>query len=61
MIVRLLKPWKGRRVGSILAECPDGVANMLLKRGLVEAVQPPPPEPKPEEPRPERKPRRVAV
>ena len=38
MMVRLLKPWKARRVGTILADCPDGVANMIIKRGLAEMV-----------------------
>lgn len=39
MIVRLLKPWKARRVGTILADCPDGAANMLIKRGIAETIR----------------------
>jgi hypothetical protein len=38
MIVRLLKPWKYRKVGTILAEVPDGAANMLVRRGFAEEV-----------------------
>lgn len=38
MIVRLLRPWKFWNVGRILAECPDGTANMLIKRGMAERV-----------------------
>ena len=57
MIVRLLKPWKARRVGTILADCPDGAANLLIKRGVAESVRP---EPLPSEPKPERKRERVA-
>jgi predicted XRE-type DNA-binding protein len=39
MIVRLLKPWKFWSVGRILSDCPDGAANMLIKRGVAEQVQ----------------------
>lgn len=61
MIVRLLKPWKARRVGTILADCPDGAANLLIKRGVAESVKPPV-EAVPSEPevKPERKRERVA-
>lgn len=40
MIVRLLKPWKFRKVGTILNEVPDGTANLLIRRGIVEVVKP---------------------
>lgn len=39
MIVRLLQPWKFRKVGSILSDVPDGTANMLIKRGHAEQVK----------------------
>lgn len=39
MIVRLLKPWKFRKVGTVLNDVPDGVANTLIKRKVVEQVQ----------------------
>lgn len=45
MIVRLLRPWKFFHVGKILNDCPDGVANLLIRRGHAEEVKP---EPKPE-------------
>jgi hypothetical protein len=57
MIVRLLRPWKAQRVGKILAQVPDGVANLLIKRKFAVEVQPEvnPPEPetvvKPEKPK----------
>jgi hypothetical protein len=51
MIVRLLKPWKARKVGTVLSDCPDGAANVLIKRGFAELVKP--------EPKPERKRDRV--
>lgn len=38
MIVRLLKPWKFWKVGRVLSDCPDGAANMLIKRGVAEQV-----------------------
>jgi len=41
MIVRLLKPWKFRKVGHILNDMPDGAANVLIKRGFAEPIQPP--------------------
>lgn len=41
MKVRLLKPWKYRKVGTILAEVPDGVANVLIRRKIVEVVAEP--------------------
>ena len=40
MIVRLLKPWKYRKVGTVLNDMPDGAGNMLIKRGFAEQVQP---------------------
>jgi predicted XRE-type DNA-binding protein len=40
MIVKLLKPWKFWSVGRILSDCPDGAANMLIKRGVAEQVKP---------------------
>lgn len=40
MIVRLLRPWKFWSVGRILSDCPDGVANTLIKRGHAERVVP---------------------
>ena len=44
MRVTLLKPWKWMRAGRIFNDMPDGVANMLLKRGIAkeEAVEPAP-------------------
>ena len=60
MIVRLLKPWKARRVGTILADCPDGAANLLIKRGVAESVRPEPQLVEPVETKPERKRERVA-
>jgi len=44
MIVRLLKPWKYRKVGTILNSVPDGTANLLIRRGIVEVVKPAKPE-----------------
>lgn len=40
MIVRLLKPWKFRKVGHVFNDMPDGAANMLIKRGFAEQVKP---------------------
>lgn len=40
MKVRLLRPWKFRKVGAILADCPDGTANLLIRRGHAEEVKP---------------------
>ena len=40
MIVRLLKPWKGQKVGRILNSVPDGAANLLIKRMIAEEVKP---------------------
>lgn len=40
MIVRLLRPWKTRRVGTVFSDMPDGVGNMLVKRGIGEQVKP---------------------
>jgi hypothetical protein len=56
MMVRLLKPWKARRVGTILTDVPDGAANLLIKRRIVEEVKPEPPEQptKPEKPKREK-------
>lgn len=42
MIVRLLKPWKNWRVGTILNDMPDGQANLLIRMRKVEQVQPKP-------------------
>lgn len=39
MIVRLLKAWRYRKPGTILNEVPDGAANLLIKRGIVERVE----------------------
>ena len=39
MIVRLLKPWKFRKVGHVFNDMPDGAANMLVKRGFAEVVK----------------------
>ena len=39
MIVRLLKPWQWRKVGTVLSDCPDGVANILIRRGVAEPVK----------------------
>ena len=39
MIVRLLKPWKFRKVGHVFNDMPDGAANMLVKRGFAEVVR----------------------
>lgn len=39
MIVRILKPWKMRKVGTVLNDMPDGTANLLIQRGIVERVQ----------------------
>jgi len=50
MIVRLLKPWKYRKVGQILNDMPDGAANMLIRRGFAEPVQPPKEHPKQKKP-----------
>lgn len=52
MRVRLLKPWKYQKVGKIIADMPDGMANVLIRRKIIEAA----PEPKPE---PQEKPKRV--
>lgn len=41
MRVRLIKPWNGRRPGTILAEIPDGVGNVLLRRQIAELLDPP--------------------
>ena len=40
MRVRLLKPWRYRKVGAILNDMPDGTANVLIRRKIVEQVQP---------------------
>lgn len=40
MMVRLLRPWKTRRVGFVFNDMPDGVANMLIKRSWAEEVKP---------------------
>lgn len=53
MIVRLLRPWKARRVGTIFTDMSDGVGNFLIKRGIGQEVKP---EPKPE-PKKKEKPR----
>lgn len=39
MIVRLLKPWKFRKVGTVFNDMPDGAANMLIRRGFAEQVR----------------------
>lgn len=53
MMVRLLRPWKARRVGFIFNDMSDGVGNLLIKRGIGEEVKP---EPKPKQkPKPETK------
>lgn len=39
MIVRLLKPWKYRKVGTILNDMPDGAANVLIRRRFAEEVK----------------------
>jgi len=39
MQVRLLKHWNGYRPGTILAKAGDGMANVLVKRGLAEPVE----------------------
>jgi len=36
MRVRVLKPWRGRKPGAIMPEVPDGVAELLICRGVVE-------------------------
>jgi hypothetical protein len=54
MMVRLLKPWKARRVGTILTDVPDGAANLLIKRRIVEEVKPEPQPTKPEKPKREK-------
>jgi hypothetical protein len=38
MIVRLIKPWQFRKVGTVFSDMPDGAANTLIKRGVAEAV-----------------------
>lgn len=55
MIVRLLKPWKFRKVGHVFNDMPDGAGNMLIKRGFAELVKP---EPKPKR---QEKPARVSA
>jgi hypothetical protein len=45
MKVRLLKSWRYRKVGTIFSEMPEGAANLLIRRGVAEAVKE---EPKPE-------------
>lgn len=63
MIVRLLKPWKYRKVGTILNDMPDGAANVLIRRKIVEEVkaQPEKPEPKQEPEVPKQRWRRERV
>lgn len=40
MIVRLLKPWKYKKPGTVLNGMPDGAANLLIHRGVCEEVKP---------------------
>ena len=40
MMVRLLKSWRYRKVGTVLNEVPDGAANLLIRRGIAEQFQP---------------------
>lgn len=64
MIVRLLKPWKYRKVGTILNDMPDGAANVLIRRKIVEEVKARPelkPEPKQEPQVPKQRWRRERV
>jgi hypothetical protein len=39
MIVRLLKPWKYMRTGTVLNSMPEGAANLLIRRGFGEEVK----------------------
>lgn len=39
MIVRLLKPWKYKKPGTILNGVPEGAANLLMSRGICEEVK----------------------
>lgn len=39
MIVRLIKPWKYKKPGTILNGMPDGAANVLIHRGVAEEVR----------------------
>ena len=39
MQILLLKPWNYQRVGNILPIVPDGLANMLIARGIGERVE----------------------
>lgn len=55
MMVRLLRPWKTRRVGFVFNDMPDGVANMLIKRNVAEEVKlQPEPQDKPKKDKPAR-------
>ena len=40
MFLRLLKPWRYRKVGTIMNGVPDGVGNVLIRRGIGELVKP---------------------
>lgn len=42
MMVRLLQHWKGWKPGRILADMPDGQANLLIRRKVAAIVEPEP-------------------
>jgi hypothetical protein len=55
MEVRLLKHWNGFRPGKILCEAPDGMAGVLVKRGMAEPVAAEPKQAAAENPAPPKK------